>query len=154
MPFQIRLAAEADLPGIGEIEVASFSDPWPRSSFLLLFGNTAWVAESEGRVIGYLFARTVADEAEVLNLAVHPRYRRFGVARALLGHAMESFRAAGARQVYLEVRETNADARNFYRNSGFVERGRRRQYYEHPPEDAIVMGRPITPRGDTEKKGS
>ena len=154
VPYLVRLAAESDLPGIEGIEQASFSDPWPRSSFLLLMGDYSWVAESGGRVVGYLLARISADEAEVLNVAVHPELRRRGVARALLVTALEEFRAAGAANAYLEVRATNSDAQAFYRAFGFQEQRRRRRYYDNPPEDAVIMGRRIGVPERSEKKGS
>ncbi len=88
-----------------------------------------------------LVLRTAALEAEILNLAVEPRSRRQGVARALLGAALEVSRAAGATLVFLEVRESNAGAIGFYQLQGFQASGRRRRYYHDPPEDALVLSR-------------
>lgn len=144
--FRVRLAAEGDLRDILEIEGVSFSDPWPRSFFLQLFNDTSWVVESGGGVIAYLFGRVAADEAEVLNLAVHPDHRRRGVARGIFTTALNGFHAVGARNVYLEVRAANQEAQSFYRAFGFEEQGRRRRYYDHPPEDAVIMARRIGPQ--------
>lgn len=153
VPFRVRRATEGDLSDVAEIERRSFSDPWSRASFLPLLGEFGWAAESAGRVVGYLFGRAAADEAEVLNLAVHPDHRRRGIARALLTAALDRFGSGGARNAYLEVRAANGEAQAFYRNMGFQEQGRRRRYYDDPPDDAVIMGRPITTRKQLEKKG-
>jgi ribosomal-protein-alanine acetyltransferase len=144
-PFRVRPAADADLAEIAAIERAVFSDPWPRSSFRGLVGQCAWVADARGSVIGYLFGRVAADEAEVLNLAVRPARRRTGVGHALLETALARFWTCGARTVYLEVREANEEARRFYSAHGFRPVGKRPRYYRNPPEDAVVMARPIGP---------
>lgn len=151
---QVRPAAEHDLSGFVEIERQSFSDPWSRSSFLVLLNDCCWTAESDGQVVGYLIGRTVGDEAEVLNLAVRPESRRRGVATVLLGAAFDRFRIRGAENVYLEVRAANSDAQAFYRSMGFAEQGRRRGYYDDPPDDAVIMRCPITTRKRLEKNGS
>jgi ribosomal-protein-alanine N-acetyltransferase len=94
------------------------------------------VAIEGTRVVGFLVARTLAaDEQEILNLAVTPDFRRKGVARALLDHAFKGFRGA----IFLEVRESNAVAQEFYKSLGFKELSKRVGYYESPPESAIVM---------------
>ena len=85
---------------------------------------------------GFLVARTLAaDEHEILNLAVTPDSRRKGVARALLGSALESFHGS----VFLEVRESNGVAQAFYKSLGFKELSRRQGYYSSPSEAGIVM---------------
>jgi ribosomal-protein-alanine acetyltransferase len=84
-------------------------------------------------------ALDAADEGEILNLAVAPAGRRNGLGRALVQHILEALTARGVRQVYLEVRESNAPARALYAAQGFKEVGRRQQYYRRPVEDAIVL---------------
>ena len=89
-----------------------------------------------GRVAGFLVARRVApDESELLNLVVAPEFRRKGLARALL----KELRTAPAASLYLEVRESNQAARNLYKSMGFQEVNIRPEYYQAPPEAAIVM---------------
>jgi ribosomal-protein-alanine acetyltransferase len=107
--------------------------------------------DAGSRVVGYLFGRVAADEAEVLNLAVHPEHRRRGVARTLLDRAMSAFREAGAKTVYLEVRETNHVAQEFYRSYGFQAVGKRPRYYRNPPEAAVLMARSASHRFRPEK---
>jgi ribosomal-protein-alanine N-acetyltransferase len=87
-------------------------------------------------VTGFLVLRNVAaDEREILNLAVAPEFRRKGVAKALWEACIAGF----AGSVYLEVRESNSAAINFYKSHCFQEVNRRTKYYAHPPEAAIVM---------------
>jgi ribosomal-protein-alanine N-acetyltransferase len=86
--------------------------------------------------VGFLVTRSVAaEEREILNLAVVPDFRRKGVARALLDSTLRAFRGC----FFLEVRESNAVAQEFYKSLGFKELSKRRGYYESPPETAIVM---------------
>jgi ribosomal-protein-alanine N-acetyltransferase len=135
----LRPAEPDDLPGILEIEHEAFRDePWPPEDFV---GDDCTVAELDGRVVGFLVSRqtfpaTTGERAEreILNLAVRRGYQRLGIAKALLRQELEH------RAVYfLEVRESNAVARELYRQMGFEEIGRRPQYYDSPVETAIVM---------------
>ncbi len=94
------------------------------------------VASVAGRISGFLVARTVAPgERELLNLAVAPLERRRGVARALLA----AFLGGQEGDVFLEVRESNQEAQSLYKSMGFQEVSLRRNYYDNPPEAAIVM---------------
>jgi [ribosomal protein S18]-alanine N-acetyltransferase len=97
--------------------------------------------EQDNEITGVIVVRTAACEAEVLNLVVLPSWRRRGVARKLLFAAFSGARSAGARRVFLEVRESNCGARAFYLRMGFTEVGRRRAYYNNPSEDAMILAR-------------
>ena len=99
--------------------------------------------EPPGEIAGLLAARTVAQEAELLNVAVAPDKRRRGLAAALLAEALRRLAAAGAQKVWLEVRESNHAAIAFYQRHGFAILGRRRTYYQLPPEDALILGREV-----------
>lgn len=103
----------------------------------------ACVAEVEGEVAGFAVSRgTAHDEAEILNVAVAPAWRRRGLARLLLAHLMiEATAPAAPRTLFLEVRESNSAARALYRAAGFTEYGRRPDYYSQPREAAILMRR-------------
>ena len=94
-------------------------------------------------VAGYLFARRATDEAEILNLAIHPDHRRRGLATALVTGALQDLAQAGARRVFLEVRAANYEAQAFYQTLGFALRGRRKGYYSLPREDALVLSRDL-----------
>lgn len=103
----------------------------------------AWVAASVEGLIGFVVGRRLADEMEILNLAVEQAHRRRGVASRLLQTALGFGRARGAKRVCLEVRQSNAAAIAFYRRQGFVATGRRPRYYSDPPEDALVLSREL-----------
>lgn len=123
------------------MERLAFADPWSAGDFadVAAAGIPFFVAESDGGVVGYAIGRVAADEAEILNVAVHPKWRRRGVARALVRALLDALAAAGAREVYLEVRESNAAARQLYAAYGFGEVGRRTRYYRRPVEDAVIL---------------
>ena len=97
------------------------------------------VAEDRGTVCGVVVFRMVADEAEILNLAVDSRERRRGFGSCLIEEAIAACQAAGVRKIFLEVRESNEAARAFYARMRFTEAGRRREYYRHPVEDGLVL---------------
>lgn len=115
---------------------------WPLESYermAHLPGTVALVCETETGLTGFLIARQVADEAEVLNLAVLAKARRKGQATALLTTAFEQFRNSGVLRIFLEVRESNQPAIAFYAKHGFIASGRRKAYYRDPVEDALCM---------------
>jgi ribosomal-protein-alanine N-acetyltransferase len=124
----IRSGHPADLPSIQAIQAVSFAAAqWEPGDYNLL------VAEADTVVVGFLVWRAVApDEAEILNLAVHPGFRRRGV-------ALELLRGLSMPEIFLEVRAGNQAARALYQRAGFEQCGVRRDYYDNPMEDAIVM---------------
>ena len=99
----------------------------------------AWVAELDGQVVGFLAGRPVADEFEILNLAVGKNFRRSGIATRLIHSAIETARAAGATQIFLEVRSSNAPGIALYTRLAFRICGRRKNYYRDPLEDALLL---------------
>ena len=139
----LEIAVEADLDEIVDLERASFSDPWSRASFEAVLGEpTALVVvarNASARLAGYVVAWFVADEGEIANLAVREPGRRRGIGSMLLSGALAEGYRRGARNMYLEVRESNEAARQLYASRGFEEIGRRRGYYKRPVEDAIVL---------------
>jgi ribosomal-protein-alanine N-acetyltransferase len=129
----IRRGERKDLPAIAAIQAASFeAAQWDPADYL---NYDLRVAVREDAVAGFLVVRKVAGEAEILNLAVAPEWRRRGLARELLRTVLDEFQGP----VFLEVRESNQAARSTYQALGFVEVTRRDSYYETPPEAAIVM---------------
>lgn len=135
-----------DLEEVLAIEEASFSTPWSRAAFERLLrksGAGALVAEAGTAVVGYALYWTVADEAELGNLAVRPDVRRRGVGRRLVRAVEEAARQSGAEALYLEVRESNEGARALYGELGFRNVARRRGYYRSPAEDALVLRREL-----------
>ena len=145
MTVTIEPALHIDLPVIAAMERAVFSDPWSPASFETVFAEpAAYVAvarNATGEVVGYVVAWFAADEGEIANLAVREPTRRRGIGAALLDGVLAESARRGAENVYLEVRETNEAAKRLYASRGFEEIGRRRRYYRHPVEDAVVLRR-------------
>jgi len=142
----IRELSLADLPAILEIEHVSYSTPWRQSTFESLFRrhDTDLVGVVHlGRLIGFAIGWTIGDQAELGNIAVEPRDRGQGTGKRLVEAVLERVRARGARECFLEVRESNTTARELYDRFGFQQVGRRRNYYTKPTEDALVMRRDI-----------
>lgn len=136
-----------DLPEILAIESLSFSEPWTEEMFLHELSSegiadllVARADEGSGpRIAGFLCAWIVAGELHINNIAAHPGYRRRGVASRLLEEMLRRAKAASVIAGYLEVRESNEAAKALYHRYGFKLAGRRRNYYDHPREDAILM---------------
>ena len=143
MNLNIRRMTVEELPAVLELDRMSFSLPWPERSFRFeLTDNPAsrcWVAEVEGKMVGMVVVWLIADEAHIATLATHPDFRRQGIARKLLSHALENLRKEGARSSFLEVRASNMAAQQMYREFGYEASGRRRRYYKDNDEDAILM---------------
>ena len=97
------------------------------------------VALLDEAVVGYICAESVADEGHILNLGVHPAYRRRGIAAALVEDIVGELKARGCRFLYLEVRASNSAARRLYTGFGFTVTGMRKNYYLAPNEDALIM---------------
>lgn len=140
--IQIRPLTPADLPRVIEIENASFSTPWGLSTFRGLLARRdadLLAAESERGLVGYTVCWTVGDQAELGNVAVADEERGRGIGRLLVLSALARVRERGARDCFLEVRESNEAAQALYAACGFEVISRRRRYYTRPAEDALVM---------------
>ena len=137
----IRRIMPSDVPALSLILMDSpGASNWTAESLLSsVQSGTGWVAELEDRVVGFLIGRGVADEFEILNLAVAQSNRRRGIAKELLKAMAAWLKAAGTKHVYLEVRASNDAAMALYVRSGFKPCGRRERYYQYPVEDAIVL---------------
>jgi ribosomal-protein-alanine N-acetyltransferase len=130
----VRGGRAADLAGIAEVQAASAAAAqWDVQNYL---SYDLIVAASKDCIAGFAVARSLAEgEAELLNLAVHTAFRRRGIGRRLFAELIS--RHPG--KLWLEVRETNTAARNFYKNLGLREAGVRPEYYDDSGESAIVM---------------
>ncbi|MFP5212100.1 MAG: ribosomal protein S18-alanine N-acetyltransferase [Acidobacteriota bacterium] len=139
MEFSIVPMTEADIPVVLETERESEPDPWSAQTFREEVGKSnAYVARlSDGAVAGYVCFWLVADEIQILNIAVLERFRRKGIGQALLAHAFRVGR--GARVAVLEVRQSNIGAQAFYENLGFRVVGARPNYYGVIREAAVLM---------------
>jgi [ribosomal protein S18]-alanine N-acetyltransferase len=143
MNLILRKMTVDDIPAVLDLDQKSFSLPWPERSFRFeLTDNPAsrcWVAELGGKVVGMIVVWLIVDEAHVATVATHPDYRRQGIGRRLLAHALRHIMQDGARSSFLEVRESNLAAQEMYRKFGYEVTGRRRRYYRDNDEDAILM---------------
>ena len=146
----IDVMRREDLADVLAIEVVSFSTPWTEEMFTheLAGGvpGTTLVARlpapgAPAAVAGYVCVWVVSDELHINNLAVHPRWRRRGLARALVRAALEHGQRERAHLAFLEVRASNVAAQRLYREFDFEAVGLRRRYYTHPIEDAVIMRR-------------
>jgi ribosomal-protein-alanine N-acetyltransferase len=133
------------LEAVMAIEAGAYAFPWSRGNFVdsLAAGYDARVLyDDEGSILGYFVAMAGVDEMHLLNITVAPCAWHQGHGRFMLDALIEACRERGARQLWLEVRESNARARTIYRRRGFAEVGRRKGYYPDAHgrrEDAIVM---------------
>jgi ribosomal-protein-alanine N-acetyltransferase len=154
--LEIVPMTEAAVDAILSIERQSFPDPWPRRFFIEEISKSqpayARVVLLDEQVVGYLVAWFVLDEIHLGNLAVHPEYRRRGIARALVEHLVERADRRGASVITLEVRAGNRAAVALYSRYHFQPVGLRRGYYGGR-EDAIVMVREFAPGGATAAGG-
>jgi ribosomal-protein-alanine N-acetyltransferase len=143
MKITIRKMSMDDVAAVVDLDRKSFSLPWPERSFRFeLTENPAsrcWVAELDGKVVGTIVVWLIVEEAHVATLATHPDYRRQGIGRRLLAHALRHLAQDGAHSSFLEVRESNVAAQEMYRKFGYEVSGRRRRYYRDNDEDAILM---------------
>ncbi|MBX3036614.1 MAG: ribosomal protein S18-alanine N-acetyltransferase [Anaerolineales bacterium] len=139
----IRKMILVDLEQVVAIDQVSFSLPWPTRSFQFeLTDNPAsrcWVVELDNKIIAMIVSWLILDELHVATIATHPDFRRQGIGKTLLTHALKSARDEGVVRSFLEVRESNQVAINMYKSFGFVEDGRRKEYYKDNHEDAILM---------------
>jgi ribosomal-protein-alanine acetyltransferase len=135
-----RLCAPDASAALSILKESPEASIWSRESLLESASQgIAWTAELDARIAGVLVGRVVADEFEILNLAVAKSFRRRGVATKLVSAALEHARVAGARQAYLEVRASNEGGISLYGQMGFLICGRRQKYYRNPEEDAVLL---------------
>ncbi|MDB4916870.1 MAG: ribosomal-protein-alanine acetyltransferase [Gemmatimonadetes bacterium] len=154
--LRVRDAVIEDIPQIARIEGESFADPWSAKSFLDSLANDRMrflVAEDgmpaerwssdESVIVGYVIALVLTEEAEIADIAVAPAERKRGIGGLLLDSVIIHLGKTGVRTLYLEVRESNVAAQVLYKSRGFLQVGRRRGYYRHPVEDALLLRRDI-----------
>ena len=128
--------------GVAELEKLCFSDPWSENSIASELNNSLslWVvAVDDGKVVGYVGSQSVLGWADMMNLAVHPDYRRRGIAEQLVIQLEAGLKKNEVTCLTLEVRASNAPAIALYQKLGFTEVGRRPGYYHHPKEDALIL---------------
>jgi ribosomal-protein-alanine N-acetyltransferase len=143
MNVTFRQMTLEDVPVAHEIDVLSFSLPWPERSFRFEVEDNpiarGWVAEADGQIVAMLVLWFIVDEAHIATIATHPDFRRQGIGERLMLTALLSAREEGATRAFLEVRAGNFGAQALYKKYGFVVDGVRPRYYKDNNEDAILM---------------
>ena len=128
---------------VAELERICFgTEAWSEKSVASELNNplSFWLVAVDGdRVAGYVGSQTVLDESDMMNVAVHPDYRKQGIATALIVGLVEELRNRGSRCLTLEVRASNENAISVYQKLQFQEVGRRKNYYRNPKEDALIL---------------
>lgn len=131
-----------DLDQVVDIEQNLFSVPWTKGGFLtyLMKKDTMFfVVEEKERILGYCSMMTVLDEGDILNVAVRSDRQKEGIGQFLVDSMLRMAEMQGIKLVHLEVRQGNGTARRLYQRLGFKEDGLRRDYYENPVENAVLM---------------
>jgi [ribosomal protein S18]-alanine N-acetyltransferase len=142
----VREFQAEDIPGVLEIQASCREiSQWSAGDYaaVALGQMHGWIAETHAKVTGFLIAREIVSEIEILNLAVAPHRRSQGVGSALLNKVIEWADTSNKERAFLEVRVSNSGAIRFYEAHGFQFSGSRRKYYSDPIEDALVMERTI-----------
>ena len=127
---------------VAELEKLCFSDPWSENSVSSELNNplSLWLVAVDGeRVAGYVGSQSVMGESDMMNIAVHPDYRRRGLAEMLVAELVTALKNAGNTCLTLEVRASNAPAIALYEKTGFSQIGLRKNYYRNPREDALIL---------------
>lgn len=139
---RIREMAESDIEKVLEIERQSFVSPWTNRMFEETITSPismSFTIEIDSLLLGYIMSYLVENEAHIMNLAIHPDHRGKGCASRLVRHTINYCEGKGVSEFFLEVRESNINAKNLYRKLGFEVIGRRKRYYSETNEDALVM---------------
>jgi ribosomal-protein-alanine N-acetyltransferase len=131
-----------DVGRVAELEAQAFTSPWKEDTFRKLLdrpGAELLVVELDDHLVAYAVLWCILDQGELANIAVDPNWRGRGLGGRLLERVLAIARGRGVKDLFLEVRESNHVARELYRRRGFESIGSRRDYYEHPREDAQVL---------------
>ena len=134
--------AIADLDEVMAIERISYRFPWSAGFFrqeMQVACARSILAETEGRIVGYVLYWLLPGVVDIHNLAVHTDYRRRGLGRRLLNRVVDEARRQSIARVMLEVRRSNIAAQKLYESTGFRVSGIRKGYYSDNDEDALAM---------------
>ena len=140
--MNLRYMKKEDLGQVCMIENVLFSKPWSEKDFLEALSkeeNIYLVAEDKGKILGYCGVWGVAGEGQITNVAVAKENQRKGVATALFNYMFKEGEAKQMHAYTLEVRISNHAAIQLYEKIGFLSAGIRKDFYELPTEDAIIM---------------
>lgn len=142
MRIEIREMTQEDSQDVWILQKQCFSVPWSLDSIQKMFVTEGYynlIAKQGEVLVGYIGMKTVLDEADITNVAVHPAWRRQEIGKKLLQGLLKRAVQQGVCQIFLEVRESNIAARKLYTQAGFKDVDKRKNYYEKPKEDAYIM---------------
>ncbi len=140
--IEYRSMTETDVAAVAALEKECFSMPWSERSIAAELNNplSLWLVAVDGdNLAGYVGSQSVMGEADMMNLAVAPLYRRQGVGEHLAKALVQRLRENAVSCLTLEVRASNDSAIHLYDKLGFVQVGRRPGYYSNPKEDALIL---------------
>ena len=139
----IRKMSSIDVNEVADVDVASFTTPWPKEVFFQEITKNDhahyFVAELDNKIIGYAGMWVVIDDAQITNIAISPQWRGYKIGEKLFQYTCEHAIRMGSKRLSLEVRASNEIAQRMYRKFGLVPGGIRKKYYTDNQEDAIVM---------------
>lgn len=138
---ELFLAGAKELPLVAELEKKTFFEPWSEHALELFLTDGAFlvVCFEDGSLASYCSVTHVLDEAQIINVATDPAFKRRGCARRVLKRVFEECAARSINSISLEVRESNSAAISLYTQLGFTTAGIRRDFYKNPRENALVM---------------
>jgi ribosomal-protein-alanine N-acetyltransferase len=138
----VREMRAEDVPSVSKAEEVCFTDPWSFDSIKdgLSSNLDTWlVLPVDENIVGYCVFRIIAGEGELLRIALLPEFRGRGLSKKLMDQVVEYSRKKFVESMFLEVRESNENARNLYKSYGFSEESVRKNYYQNPSENAVIM---------------
>ena len=140
--MMIMKMTQCHVSQIADLEKICFNDPWSENSIASELGNrlSHWLVALDGeKVVGYVGSQTVLGETDMMNIAVHPDYRKQGIATELIETLIQVLKERGSHSLMLEVRESNDPAKELYSKMGFELVGIRKNYYRNPKENALIL---------------
>lgn len=140
--MQIRKMIEEDIEDISKLEQICFSMPWSKAAFQKALHQPEvlfLVAKENEKVVGYVGMYIAVDEGNITNMAVAPEHRKKQIGAGLLETLLKEAADRKIQQIFLEVRQGNLPARKLYQKIGFMEIGQRKNFYDKPREDAVLM---------------
>ena len=130
------------VPQVAQLEKECFRDPWSEKSIAGELNNplSLWIVAVDGlQVVGYVGSQSVMGEADMMNIAVSSQHRQKGIAQNLVQRLIEALLDKEVYSLTLEVRASNEPAKALYSRLGFLQVGRRPNYYRNPKEDALIL---------------
>ena len=146
MEITVRFAEKKDVKAIADIEAECFTTPETENTVRDVIENEvyeAFVAENDGVIVGHTITMTTCGDTDILSIAVKPEYRRFGIGDRLMENLFESAEKNNVENIFLEVRRSNIPAISLYEKNGFEKIGERKNFYDLPREDAVLMKKTI-----------